>query len=78
LFIGWLDGINRKLKYKILVGASTIYWVNWLTRNDIVFDKIPASSYFQIIFRGDLLDQVSVPIIEGGGSPNDEDGLQEF
>jgi hypothetical protein len=52
LFTGWLDGINRKLKSKILVGASAIYWVNWLTRNDIVFDKIPASSYLQVIFRG--------------------------
>jgi hypothetical protein len=23
---GWLNGINRKLMYKTLVGASTLYW----------------------------------------------------
>ena len=45
LFTGWLEGINRKLKSHILVGASAICWVIWLTRNDIVFDKVVASSY---------------------------------
>jgi hypothetical protein len=52
LFTGWLDGINRKLKYKILVGASAICWVIWLTRNNIIFDKAAAPSYLQVIFRG--------------------------
>jgi hypothetical protein len=31
LFTGWLDGINRKLKSKTLIGASAIYWAIWLT-----------------------------------------------
>ena len=52
LFTGWLDGINRKLKSQILVGASAICWAIWLTRNDIVFDKILAPFYLQVIFRG--------------------------
>jgi len=52
LFTGWLDGVNRKLKSQILVGASAICWTIWLTRNDIVFDKILAPSYLQVIFRG--------------------------
>jgi hypothetical protein len=52
LFTDWLDGINRKLKYKILVGASAICWVIWLTRNNIIFDKAAAPSYLQVIFRG--------------------------
>jgi hypothetical protein len=50
LFIGWLEGIIRKLKYLILVGASAICWTIWLTRNDIVFDKVVAPSYLQVIF----------------------------
>jgi hypothetical protein len=52
LFTDWLDGINRKLKYKILVGASAICWVIWLTRNNIIFDNAAAPSYLQVIFRG--------------------------
>ena len=51
LFTG-LDGINKKLKSKIFVGASAICWVIWLTRNGIIFDKAAAPSYLQIIFRG--------------------------
>jgi hypothetical protein len=46
-----LDGINRKLKSKILVGASAICWAIWLTQNDIIFDKATTSSYLQVIFR---------------------------
>jgi hypothetical protein len=52
MFTGWLEGINLKLKSKILVGASAICWAIWLTRNDIVFDKAAAPSYLQVIFRG--------------------------
>ena len=52
MFTDWLHGFNRKLKSKILVGASAICWVIWLTRNDIVFDKVLAPSYLQVIFRG--------------------------
>jgi hypothetical protein len=52
IFTGWLEGINRKLKSQIIVGASALCWAVWLTRNDIVFNKIIASSYLQAIFRG--------------------------
>jgi hypothetical protein len=51
-FTDWLLGMNGKLKYKILVGAAAFCWVIWLTRNDLVFDKILAPSYLQVIFRG--------------------------
>ena len=40
-FSGWLEGLNRKLKSQILVGASAFGWALWLTRNNIVFDKVP-------------------------------------
>ena len=52
LVTDWLEGINRKLKFHILVGASAICWAIWLTRNDIVFDKVLAPSYLQVLFRG--------------------------
>ena len=52
LFTSWLHGINRKLKSKILVGASAICWAIWLTQNNIIFDKAAAPSYLQVIFRG--------------------------
>jgi hypothetical protein len=45
MFTGWLEGIDRKLKSQILVSASAICWAIWLTRNDIVFDKVAAPSY---------------------------------
>ena len=51
LFTCWLEGINRKLKSHILVGASAICWALWLTRNNIVFDTVLAPSYLQAIFR---------------------------
>jgi hypothetical protein len=72
LFTGWLDGINRKLKYKILVGVNAICWVIWLTRNDIIFDKAAAPSYLQVIFRG-LTEPSPDPYYRRRGSQNDED-----
>jgi hypothetical protein len=52
LFTGWLEGLNRKRKSQILVGASAICWALWLTQNDVVFDKATTSSYLQVIFEG--------------------------
>jgi aminopeptidase-like protein len=51
-FSDWLKGINRKLKSKIIVGASALCSTIWLSRNDIVFNKTVALSYLQAIFRG--------------------------
>ena len=51
LFTGWLEGLNRKRKSQILVGASAICWALWLTRNDVVFDKAIALSCLQVIFK---------------------------
>jgi hypothetical protein len=52
LFTGWLEGLNRKTKSQILVGASAICRALWLTRNDVVFDKAIAPFYLQVIFKG--------------------------
>ena len=51
LFTGWFEGLNRKRKSQIIVGASTICWALWLTRNDVVFDKAIALSCLQVIFK---------------------------
>jgi hypothetical protein len=50
-------------------------FLNVVTRNDIVFNKSVAPSYLQAIFMETLLDQVLVSVIEGGGSPFDEDRI---
>jgi hypothetical protein len=52
LFTGWLEGLNRKIKYQILVGASAICWALWLTRNNVVFDKATTPSYLQVTLKG--------------------------
>jgi hypothetical protein len=77
LFTSWLHGINRKIKSKIIVGASTICWAIWLTQNNIIFDKAVTPSYLQVIFRGPTGPDL-VSITEGGGSPDDNDRMQEY
>jgi len=72
MFTGWVEWINRKLKSQILVGASSFCWAIWLTRNDIVFDKVVAPSFAGYL-QEYLLDQVLVPVTKGG-SPFSEDG----
>jgi hypothetical protein len=42
MFNGWLGGINKKLIYKILVGAFDLCWVIWLSRNDMIFNNTQA------------------------------------
>jgi hypothetical protein len=39
------------MKSQILVGASAICWALWLTRNEVVFGKVIAPSYLQVIFK---------------------------
>jgi hypothetical protein len=40
MFNGWRNGINKKLMYKILVGALALCWAIWLRRNDMVFNNV--------------------------------------
>ena len=35
----------------ILTGVSAICWAMWLSRNDIVFDKVNPQPCLQILFR---------------------------
>ena len=52
MFNGWLIGLNKKLMYKILVGASAVCWAIWLSRNDMVFNNSRVVTPLQVIFRG--------------------------
>ena len=51
IFGNWLVGVDKRIKNLILVGASALCWVLWLSRNDMVFDKSPSKSYLQVLFR---------------------------
>jgi hypothetical protein len=51
IFNGWLNGIKKKLMYKILVGASALCWAICLSINDMVFNNTRDVTPMQIIFR---------------------------
>jgi hypothetical protein len=51
MFNGWLNGINKKLMYKILVEAFAICWEIWLSRNNMVFNNTRDVTPMQVIFR---------------------------
>lgn len=46
MFRSWLQDVDTKLKYKILVGASIYCWVIWLSKNDL-----DTSCIFNVIFH---------------------------
>jgi hypothetical protein len=52
IFTRWLNGINKKLMYKILVGASALCWAFWLSRNDMIFNNTRVVTPMQVIFWG--------------------------
>jgi hypothetical protein len=52
MFTGWMQGVEKKLRYKILVGSCTLCWAMWLSQNDVVFDKVRVSNPMQMIFCG--------------------------
>jgi hypothetical protein len=52
MFGGWVYGMNPKERQIFLVGIGAMLWAMWLSRNDVVFNKISISSSMQGIFRG--------------------------
>jgi hypothetical protein len=50
LFGSWLNGVERRFKTFIRVGAIAIIWSLWLCRNDKVFND-KNSSLMQVIYR---------------------------
>ena len=50
IFGNWLNGVDRRFKLLIRVGALAIIWSLWLCRNDKVFND-KNSSLMQVIYR---------------------------
>jgi hypothetical protein len=40
------------LKKLAFVGAATLYWALWTSRNDMVFDNSLMKTYMQVLYRG--------------------------
>jgi hypothetical protein len=55
LFGIWANSFGRTFKRQLLAGALAFYWIIWLSKNDIVFDKTSTKSFFVgIISRNTL------------------------
>lgn len=52
LFGSWLKIFPPKLKNQSLIGAAAICWALWLSRNDVVCQRLKANSFLQVFFRG--------------------------
>jgi hypothetical protein len=50
MFTWWMQGVEKKLTYKILVGSCTLCWAMWLSQNDVVFNKVRGFNPMQVIF----------------------------
>jgi hypothetical protein len=51
VFSEWVQRMNEKDKKLLYVGLGAMVWSIWLSRNDLVFNKTPISSYMQVMFR---------------------------
>jgi hypothetical protein len=52
LFGSWLRSFSSKPKNLVLIGMSAFCWALWISRNDLVFQKLQYRSILQVIFRG--------------------------
>jgi hypothetical protein len=52
MFGAWVHGMNSSNTQIFLVGIRAMLWVIWLSRTDMVFNKVTISSSMQVIFRG--------------------------
>jgi hypothetical protein len=52
LFGTWVWDMNSRERQIFLVGIGAMLWAIWLSRNGVVFDKIPIYSSMQVIFGG--------------------------
>jgi hypothetical protein len=51
IFGNWLIGADVRTKKFILTGVSALCWAIWLSRNDVVFNKVPMFTYLQVLYR---------------------------
>jgi hypothetical protein len=52
MFGGWVYVMNPKERQIFLVGICVMLWAMWLSRNDVVFNKVSISSSMHVIFQG--------------------------
>ncbi|WVZ75254.1 hypothetical protein U9M48_023328 [Paspalum notatum var. saurae] len=50
MFGSWLEGFNHNIRNIVLLGAASVSWALWLTRNDIVFERKTIYSPLQVIY----------------------------
>lgn len=49
MFGSWFGGFGKDLRDLSLLGAATVCWAIWLSRNDIIFEKKINYSTLQVI-----------------------------
>ena len=55
LFGSWSKLDGRQHNNLLLTEAAAFCWAIWITRNDMVFDKVQPKTYLQVLFGGDIL-----------------------
>jgi hypothetical protein len=50
LFSGWANVLGYRVRKFFLTEASTICWVVWTSRNEMVFDKSLLKTYMQVLY----------------------------
>ena len=52
LFGSWSKLDGRQHNNLLLTEAAAFCWAIWITRNDMVFDKVQSKTLLQVLFRG--------------------------
>jgi hypothetical protein len=52
IFGSWLTGMDLNTKNLIITGLSVLCWAIWISRNDLVFNKVHMLTYLQVLFKG--------------------------
>jgi hypothetical protein len=51
IFGSWLTGMDLNTNNLIITGVSVLCWAIWISRNDLVFNKVHMLTYMQVLFR---------------------------
>jgi hypothetical protein len=52
MFRVWVHSMNSSDRQIFLIGICAMLWAIWLSRNEVVFNKVSISSAIQVIFMG--------------------------
>ena len=71
MFGTWFQAIRWKEQDLILTCVSAVCWAMWLSKNDIIFDKVNPQPCLQILFRAThwirLLESMAMEIFVKNG-----------